>query len=74
LTRAKVHQLTQRYGKLLVSPEVLDRIRVMYLFDLGTLWGNGAGKISDLVVSGELNPEWAKQNDVHKHPEHRCHV
>lgn len=69
MTKAKVHQYTQKYGKLNVSPQVLDRLRVMYLFDLGTSWGDGGGRIADLVISGDLNPEWAKSKDVFKHPE-----
>ena len=49
--------------KRVLSQTQFNRLRLLYAFDLGTLWSDGGIVIEALRV-GNLNPDWFKQQDV----------
>lgn len=69
MTRPKVHQYTQTYGKLGVSPQSLARLRVMHLFDLAMKFDDFPANLPEMLLSGTVNPDWLKRWDVFRSPE-----
>ena len=67
MTKSKRKRIQITEWQIQRSPSVLDRLRLMYTFDIITRYHNGSGKIGDLLFDDELNPDWLKEQDNFKH-------
>ena len=69
MTRPKIHQYTQKYGKLDISQQSLDWIRLMYLIDLATKFDDSPKDFPERLIRGIVDEDWLRRWDVMKHPE-----